>query len=286
MGHLSLRDAMFLVHPKPRDKEQAETFRKLAANELPAADTWEVALSGGADKKETFTRLLKEGKLGYLALLRNLRNMTEAGVDLGLIRTAIIARKGGAERVLPFRYTAAARACPQFEPALDEALCEAIAGMPVLDGMTVIMVDVSGSMDEKLSAKSDLTRADAAATLASIIPGKCRVFTFSHKLVEVPPRRGMAGVEAVLKSQTHGGTELIASMIAVNDKVKYDRIIVISDEQAAADKNHLPAPNGKGYMINVASAQNGVGYGGKWTHIDGFSESVLRFIGEVERSAE
>ncbi len=111
-----------------------------------------------------------------------------------------------------FRYTAAARACPQFEPALDEALCEAIAGMPVLTGTTVVMVDVSASMDVALSGKSDLTRLDAAATLASIIPGDCRVFTFSNHLVEVPPRKGMAGVSAIIGSQQHGGTELIKAI--------------------------------------------------------------------------
>ena len=69
----------------------------------------------GKDKKETFERLIREGKLGYLALLRNLRNMTDAKVDSGLIRDAIVARKG-ADRVLPFRYIAAARACPAARP--------------------------------------------------------------------------------------------------------------------------------------------------------------------------
>jgi 60 kDa SS-A/Ro ribonucleoprotein len=32
------------------------------------------------------------------------------------------------------------------------------------------------------------------------------------------------------------------------------------------------------YLINVASAKNGVGYGKPWCHLDGFSEGVLRFI--------
>lgn len=46
----------------------------------------------------------------------------------------------------------------------------------------------------------------------------------------------------------------------------------------------MPAPNGKGYLINVASAKNGVGYG-RWTHIDGFSEAVLTFIAEHEHAS-
>ena len=284
---VKLRDVLFLSHAKPKSDEQAALWKALAENTLPTPDTWEVALSGGADKKETFERLIREGQLGYLALLRNLRNMAEAGCDPGLVRDAIIARKNGAHRVLPFRYTAAARAAPQFEPALDQALCEAIAHMPVLEGKTVVLVDVSGSMGVKLSAKSDLTRADAAATLASIIPGDLRVFSFSNSIAEVPPRRGMAGVDAVLRSQWHGGTELAGAVAYVNANVPHDRLIVITDEQAGSGPfgaRRVPDPVGRrAYMINVASAQNGVGYG-RWTHIDGFSESVLAFIGEHERS--
>ncbi|WP_395443560.1 TROVE domain-containing protein [Caulobacter sp. UC70_42] len=278
---VKLRDVLFMVHAKPKDDEQAEVWRKLVAGELEAPDTWEVALSGGADKRETFERLIREGNLGYLALLRNLRNMIETGCDTGLVRDAIVARKNGAQRVLPFRYVAAARAAPQFEPAIDQALSEAIADMKALPGKTAVLVDVSGSMDERLSAKSDLKRIDAAAALASIIPGDVRVFSFSNAVVEVPPRRGMAGVDAVIKSQPHGGTELAGAVAAINAQVPYDRLIVITDEQSTSWRP-VPPPKARGYMINVASAKNGVGYG-PWVHIDGFSEAVLRFIAEHER---
>ncbi len=288
-----LRDVLFLTHAKPKDGEQAETWAKLAANKLEAPDTWEVALSGGADKKETFERLIREGNLGYLALLRNLRNMVQAGCDPDLIKAAIVARQNGAHRVLPFRFVAAARAAPQFEPALDQALSEAIAGLPVMPGKTVVMVDVSGSMNDPLSARSDLTRKDAAATLASIIPGDLRVITFADDVSEVPPRRGMAGIDAIRRAPS-GGTRLFDAIATVNANIPYDRIIVITDEQAfgsdvrfghyiRANLKTCPAPKGIGYMINVASAKNGVGYG-PWVHIDGFSEAVLRFIAESERS--
>ena len=214
-GAVRLRDVLFLTHPSPETVEQAELWRGLVNGTLASPDTWEVALSSGADKKETFERLLKEGSLGYLALLRNLRNMADCGVDVGLVRDAILARKG-ARRVLPFRYVAAARAAPQFEPCLDQALSEAVAAMPVLDGLTAILVDVSGSMDSRLSEKSDLTRMDAAAALASIVHGSVRLFTFSEQVVEVPPRRGMAGVDAIIKSQIHGGTYLGAAVELLN----------------------------------------------------------------------
>lgn len=280
-GAVRLRDVLFLSHAKPETPEREALYKRVADKALTAPDTWEVSLSGGADKRETFERLLKEGRLGYLALLRNLRNMADSGVDTDLVRDAIIARKG-AGRVLPFRYVAAARACPQFEPWIDQALCEAINTGPSLTGKTAVLVDVSGSMDMRLSAKSDLNRMDAAAALASVVSGDVRVFTFSHQVVEVPPRRGMAGVDAVIKSQPHGGTYLGQAVSLLNAQVKHDRLIVITDEQS---HDRVPDPVAKrAYMINVASYQNGVGYG-KWTHIDGFSESVLRFIQECERDA-
>lgn len=278
-GPVRLRDVLFLSHAKPKDEAQAELWKQLAAGSLAAPDTWEVALSGGASKAETFTRLLSERKLGYLALLRNLRNMDQAGVDEDLVKAAILARRG-ADRVLPFRYIAAARAAPRFEPWLDQALSETILEQPVFTGRTIVLVDVSGSMDGRLSAKSDLTRMDAAATLAAIIPGEVRVFTFSNGVVEVPPRRGMAGVDAIIRSQSHGGTELGKAVTKING-IKHDRLIVITDEQSS---DRVPQPVAKqAYMINVASYRNGVGYGGAWTHIDGFSENVLSYIREREQ---
>ena len=203
--------------------------------------------------------------------------MVEAGCDLELVKDAIVARKG-ADLVFPFRYVAAARAAPQLEPVIDQALCEAIASAPRLTGRTIVLVDVSGSMNCRLSGRSDLTRMDAAAALASILHGELRLFTFSTDVVEVAPRRGMAGVDAVVQSQPHLGTRLGAAVKKVN-RLPHDRLIVITDEQS---HDAVPDPKaGRAYMINVGSYRNGVDYG-RWTHIDGFSEAVIRFITEVE----
>ena len=291
-----LRDVLRLCHAKPDTPERGEMWKALIAGTLPAPDTWEVALSGGADKKEAFERLLFERKLGYLALLRNLRNMDQAGVETDLMALAIRERKG-AHHVLPFRFVAAARAVPRLELALDQAMIAGIADTPRLKGTTVVLVDVSGSMNAKLSAKSDLTRMDAAATLASIINAESlRVFTFSDQLCEGPPRLGMAGVDAIKASQPHSGTNLAGAIRGlILHNIKGARLIVITDEQAntgglptindwASGRGVIPEPAfPRCYMINVASAKNGVGYGRKWTHIDGFSENVLRFIAEYEK---
>ena len=276
-GPVRLRDVLFLVHAKPKAAEQAEMWRKLAEKELDSADTWEVALSGGEDKKETFERLLREGKLGYLALLRNLRNMASAGCDERLVKSAIVARKG-AKRVLPFRYVAAARAAPMFDAEIDTALQVAIDEQKQLSGRTLVLVDISVSMNAPLSRRSELTRMDAAAALASVINGDVRIFSFTNDVVEVPARLGLAGIDAIVKSQLYGGTYLGKAIEYING-MQHDRLIVISDEQT---HDRVPDPIAqRAYMINVGSYRNGVGYG-KWVHFDAFSEQVLRYISAYE----
>lgn len=276
-GAWKLRDVLFMAHPRPLNEEQDKLWKSLIDGTLPAPDTWEVQLSAGKDKKETFTRLIEEGKLGYLALLRNLRNMEQAGVDRGLVMRAL--ERGNAERVLPFRFIAAARHAPQYEKVLDQKLIASCKGRNTLDGTTIVLVDVSGSMNSPLSGKSDLNRMDAACTLASMLDGDIRVFSFSRNVVEVPHRLGMAGVDAIRRSQPNTSTNLGDAMRKIN-AIKHDRLIVITDEQAYG---HIPSPVvEKAYMINVASYRNGIGYDA-WVHIDGFSESVLQYIKEIEK---
>lgn len=286
-GPVRLRDAMFLTHPKPMSVDQAMLWKRLIDGNMAIPDTWETNLSAGHDKKETFTRLLEEGKLGYMALLRNLRGMSEAGVDSNLIEEAIVtgAEGRGAQKILPFRFIAAIRACPQFSAALDYALCARINSLPELSGRTVVLVDVSGSMSDRLSRKSELSRMDAAAGLASILNCEhLRVFTFSNEGVEVPPRRGLTGINEIVRSQPPGGTRMFEMIDYANRVVAHDRIIVITDEQSMAwGRRGCPDPVvDKAYMLNVGVYENGVGYG-RWLTINGFSENVIRYIHEYER---
>lgn len=281
-GAVKLRDALFLCHAKPKDEEQEAVWKRLVDKTLPAPDTWEVALSGGADKKTTFERLIAENNLGYMALLRNLRNMKEAGVDKAIVADALM--KGAAKsKALPFRFVAAARAVPAWEDKIDAAMQLALGDQETLPGKTAILVDVSGSMEHPLSAKSDLRRIDAAAALAVLLAGiadDLEVYTFSTQVVQVPPRAGMALVDAIHRSQVHSGTYLGQAVTTLNAQREYDRLIVITDEQSA---DRVPDPRGRGYVINVASYKNGVGYG-KWIHIDGFSEAVVGWIREYEKA--
>lgn len=278
---VKLRDVLFMVHPKPKGKEQEDLWKRLVEGKLNTPDTWEVALSGGADKKQAFERLLAEDKLGYLALLRNLRNMQQAGVDPALVFNAL--HKGAANsKALPFRFIAAARAVPAWEAEIDKAMQVALAGVDKLPGSTALLIDVSGSMKSPLSKNGDLSRLDAAAALAILVRGICenvRIFTFSNDLIEVAPRQGMALADAVIKSQEHGGTYLGRALKTLNSTVNADRLIVITDEQS---HDQVDSPTCKGYMINVATYKNGIDYG-DWVKISGFSESVINYIAAAEK---
>jgi 60 kDa SS-A/Ro ribonucleoprotein len=281
-GPIKLRDVLFLCHAKPRDQAQAEVWKKLVAGALSTPDTWEVALSSGTDKREAWERLLREQKLGALALLRNLRNLRETGVNESLVFSALAAMSTG--RVLPFRFLAAARYAPQWERALEEAMLKCVAETEKLPGKTIVLVDVSGSMTAPLSRRSEMQRTDAAYGLAVLlreIAEKVAVYSFSDNLVEVPARRGFALRDAIDASQRHNSTQLGDAVEKINRNEKCDRLIVITDEQA---HDRVPAPSGKGYLINVASYKNGVGYG-KWMHIDGWSEAVIDYIRALEQTA-
>ena len=294
-GAVRLRDVLFLSHARPVDAAQAGLWKRLAQNELETPDTWEVALSAagrvdGASKAEVWERLLAERKLGALALLRNLRNLHEVGVREDMVLGALAAMK--TERVLPFRFLAAARKAPQWEEALELAMFRSLEGRSgQLTGHTVLLVDVSGSMNYQLSHRSEMKRTDAAYGLAILLrelAEKVTIYTFSETPKRVPNRRGLALRDALDQSQPHGGTNLGASLAQVESEVVrecrgYDRLVVITDEQS---HDTVGDPRGRGYMINVASNRNGVGYS-RWTHIDGFSEAVVDYIAELERpSAE
>jgi hypothetical protein len=133
-----------------------------------------------------------------------------------------------------------------------------------------------------LSRRSEMLRTDAAYGLAILLrelAEKVSIYTFSQDAKLIPPRRGFALRDAMEASQPHLCTYLGKALDAVREP--YDRIIVITDEQW---HDRIAAPRGLGYVINVASARNGIGYG-PWVHIDGWSEAVIDYIRETERAA-
>lgn len=296
-GPIKLRDVLFLCHAKPRDEAQATMWKKLIAGTLTTPDTWEVALSSGGDKREAWERLLREQKLGALALLRNLRNMREAGVSDKLVVSALGEMK--TDRVLPFRFIAAARYAPKHEADLEQAMFRSLKSQAALPGTTALVVDTSPSMwMARLSRNSDMDRFEAAAGLAILLretAERVNVYAFNEKEYEVPPRRGFALRDAL--AATKAGWSRGGLAVAAANRDGYDRIIVITDGQwhysdtttvqgygEGDPQTVAPAPLTKqAYMINVASYKNGVGYG-KWMNIDGWSDSVIEYIRALERT--
>lgn len=278
---VKLRDVMFMVHPTPANEEQAALWKRLAADELAPAGTWEERLSAGEDKKAVWLDLIEKKELGGLALLRNLRNMQEHGVPDDKIREAIEANPF--KRVLPFRFIAAAKYAPKFEPELERAMFRGVSVMPKLPGKTVLLIDHSGSMKDKLSAKSEMTRFEAAAALGMLlreVSEDIAVYTFSDDCRMVPPRRGFALRDAIFERVNPTSTRLGAAKRYIDSREgEYQRIIVITDEQSQ-DRPSDPPKNG-GYVINVASNKNGIGYG-PWVHLDGWSEGIVRYIQAIE----
>jgi len=283
---VKLRDVLFLCHAKPKNEEQAAVWKKLVENTLEPPDTWEVALSAGKDKRENFERLLREGKLGGMAVLRNLRLMLAWGVDPKLVRERL---DKGVARALPFRFVTAARYAPKLEEAIEKAMLKGIAGLEKLAGSTGLVVDVSGSMNYKLAKKGETTRMDSAAGLAILLREKAEEFavaTFSDKCVELPPRRGFALRDAIVGSQAHSGTYLKRALTQLNEKPEWrqlERLIVVTDEQS--HDGILAAWTPRAYVVNVAPYKHGVSYGNRWTHVDGWSERIVDYIAAVEAEA-
>jgi 60 kDa SS-A/Ro ribonucleoprotein len=310
-GKVKLRDVLMLCHPKAVDNEQARIWKKLLDKRLESPDTWEVALSAGRDKKETWERLLTEGKLGGLAVLRNLRNMKSVGVDESLIRERL---SKGIERALPFRFISAAKYAPSLEDAINDAMLKAVSGYTKLLGRTLFVVDISGSMRTAISSKSESTRVEVAAALGILIREVCESATIYatagddgrriHATEEVPPRRGLPLIDAITKlnKKLGGGgiylkqcmdyiaarESIVAHEVQLSD-TPFDRVIVLTDEQDCDQKcNPMTAKRlgTRNYIVNVAAYKYGLGYGGGWVHIDGWSERVLDFIQLYEQEAQ
>lgn len=301
-GKTTLRDVMFLTHPKPLDENMWHLWKKLADDTLSTPDTWEVGLSAAksqAEKKAVWERLLSTNKLGALALIKNLRNMVNVAVSSDLIKSAIESMK--VERVLPYRFVTANKFAPNFSTSLEQAMFRCLEGSEKINGKTVLLVDVSGSMDAELEPKpgsyyntntwsnnntGTTSRIDVANGLAILLKNMCEdvsIYSFSHETVKIPDVNGFKLGKAILNSQSHGGTYLGKAVDTVVKKETFDRIIVITDEQS--NDNIQSKIKGQGYIMNVAPYGHAIDHDENWTRINGFSEACISFIMEYEKAS-
>jgi len=297
---VKLRDVLFLARPVPRDEKEAELFKKIAERSLETPKTWEVLLSSGADKKESWTELLRENRLGALALLRNISGMKSAGVDQKDILRGLEQING--TMLLPLDYLKAARMNPEFKDYIEDAMSRSYTHLPVLPGNTLFIVDTSGSMDSGISNHSGFTRKDAAAAMAMLAVNQCENChivctagnddkrTGAHEFIQYPAK-GFNLCEQIDDVEGRIGwggifTRQVLEWCRETFKNEnFDRIIIFSDSQDCDFPGKgLPQPFGaRNYICDISAHTRGVNYKGVWTaEISGFSEHFLTYIAAME----
>lgn len=297
---IKLRDVMFLCRPKPENQYEQDLFKKVADRTLATPETWEVLLSTGKDKKESWTKLITEGKIGGLAMLRNIANMRRANVDKKVINEGL--EKLKSSMLMPLDFLKAFRMNPEFGRQIEDAMINSYANLPKLKGKTLFIVDVSGSMGARMSEKSDFTRYDAACAMAMLAANQCEDYeivctagndythTGAHEHIPYP-QKGFGIFEQIREANRnigHGGIFTRQCLEWCNDKFKgqkFDRIIVFSDSQDCDfPERRTPKPFGTyNYICDISAHTKGVNYRGAWTaEISGFSEHFITFIAATE----
>lgn len=297
---IKLRDVMFLCRPKPENQYEQDLFKKVANRTLATPETWEVLLSTGKDKKESWTKLISEGKIGGLAMLRNIANMRRANVDKKVINEGL--EKLKSSMLMPLDFLKAFRMNPEFGRQIEDAMINSYANLPKLKGKTLFIVDVSGSMGARMSEKSDFTRYDAACAMAMLAANQCEDYeivctagndythTGAHRPVPYP-QKGFGIFEQIREANRnigYGGIFTRQCLEWCNNKFKgqkFDRIIVFSDSQDCdLPERRTPKPFGTyNYICDVSAHTKGVNYKGAWTaEISGFSEHFITFIAATE----
>lgn len=232
----------------------SESIDKYKAGTLDAPDTWEVKISTSDDKDREWRYLLREGKLGYLALIRNLNNILEAidptktgQFDDSIIVNYLVPQITNAYKIrkslaFPYQIYNAYRNLKVRNfaviVALEKAFRIACDNMPEFAGKTAIVLDVSGSMDNKISPKSVISLKQIGACYAIAIWLKnpnVDIIKFGNyaKSVKLNPVDNVFScIEELAVNDNCGFSTNIAP--AYEDFLNYhfyDRIFLISDMQ-------------------------------------------------------
>lgn len=295
---VTLRDALFLVHPKAKDENQQAIFDKIAAKTLAVPYTWETELSALGQvkyvddkaRKAAFTakweELIDSGKLGYMALLRNLRNIIEAEVSDTHMRKVCNRlrdpREVSKSKQLPFRFLAAYREVMLLKSyyvtmvmnALEDAVSASVVNMVGFDeeARVLIACDVSGSMQKPVSPKSKVLLYDIGLMLGMLLQSKCNkvitgMFGEKWKVVNMPSRNVLGNVQEFYRREGEVGYATNGYKV-VDDLIRHnlvmDKVILFTDCQLWDSKNNnshletswneykLIAPNAKLYLFDLA----------------------------------
>ena len=178
---MKLRDVLRITHPTPKDEKTEALFRKVLDDTLETPYTWETELSEKGNTKEVWDELISSGKVGYMALLRNLRNIVKCGADIApVLKVLSDPERVKKSRQLPFRFFSAYRMLeqenlmtPEIHRALENALTVSVENLDTVPGRTLIAVDVSGSMGSCISRKSTVMCSEIAGLLGAMSSRIC-----------------------------------------------------------------------------------------------------------------
>ena len=185
--------------------------------QLEVPYTWETELSALGQQKfeseaqkqeavrEKWEELINSGKLGYMALMRNLRNMLQADVSL-LEMQKVASRLSDTDQVekskqLPFRYLSAYREIEKVNSthttmlmnALEAAVKCSASNIEGFDENTRVLLasDVSGSMWSPISQRSTIRNYDIGILLSMLLRNRCKqvvagIFGDDWEVVNMP----------------------------------------------------------------------------------------------------
>ena len=301
---VKMRDLLCLCRPTPKTAAQSEMWKKLIENRLETPYTWETELSANGNNTKTWEALIDSGKVGYMAILRNLRNIINANpanIDkaLDLIQNPEAVKRS---KQLPFRYLAAYKELASIGGSkildvLENALEASCDNLPRLNGTTIIAVDVSGSMGYYISQKSSIRCYEIAMLLGMIANKICEnsyFYIFNSNIKRYIVSHRSAILETVTQSNWGGGTNMHLPFEEIIDKkINADRVIILSDNECNYS-NYTVMHDAERYRAEInkntwVHAIDLLGYGtqqfcGEKTNIiAGWSEKVFDFINIAEQ---
>lgn len=316
---IKFKDILRLTHAKPKNKSQSELFKKVLDDNLATPITWETELSAKGNNKETWEGLIESNKVGYMAMLRNLRNILNAQPDN---LSKVLEKLGdsheiGKSKQLPFRFYSAYREIinnshtgSKVLDTLENAIELSSNNLPELKGVTGVFIDASGSMGNHISSKSQIECYDIAKLLGVLTSRMCddsMVFTFSSswgwgqsnstKKVNISNRDGILSQVSRNFDRCGGGTSMEDPFkYAIENRLKFDRIVVLSDNEVnsstrtiqtyADDYRRKVNSNTWIHAIDLQGYGTQQFCGSKTNIIAGWSEKVLEFIDIVEKGMD
>ncbi len=283
-GSVKLKDVQRLVHPKPKNEDQALLFKQISNRTLPIPETWETVISVNGSTKENWESVVEmwievsemeiKRVRNYMAILRNLRNLMKVGVSdrhMEMVCKAIADPNAVKySKQFPFRFFSAWKATTGYtfnvsrfgvDPfkqnevsrAIEKAMELSVENLPKLKGRTFITSDNSASMTQPISGRGTVNCNEIANVLASLsyyisdMP-LASVFGRDFALVSLNPKDGiLSNVGKMIHTDVGHSTNAWMTIKYLNDnKIPVDRILLFSDMQCYDSRGGLYGSRGYG----------------------------------------